>query len=320
MYLGVQFPHQALGSDPSAVRDYAQAAEAAGFDYLFAFEHVAGAHADRFRETTTGLPSPPYLYDHPFHEPLTLFSHLAAVTQRIEFTTSVLVLPQRQTVLVAKQVAELSILSGGRVRIGIGVGWNHAEFEALGADFHTRGRRVEEQIAVLRKLWTEPLVSFKGRWHTLDRIGVAPLPARPIPIWIGGGTGSATLRRVARLGDGWMPMGLGDGAARVVAELHRHLEEAGREPSTLGVQGGIGTAGGPADWVAAARRWEALGATHLSLMISDRDPAPTAMQQLHRAIEVRHVLQSELGYGSTPQAPSPGRGRRTPDGSDGHGP
>jgi probable F420-dependent oxidoreductase len=293
--IGVQFPQKAIGSDPEAVRDYAQAAEAAGFDYLFTFEHVAGAHADRFRDVATGFARPPYLYDDPFHEPLTLFTFLAGLTKRIAFATSVLVLPQRQTVLLAKQAAEVSILSGGRLRLGVGVGWNHAEYEALGADFHTRGRRADEQIEVLRRLWTEPLVTFRGQWHTLDRIGIAPLPAAPIPIWIGGGLGEATLRRVARLGNGWMPMGLGNDAPGVVAKVRRYLKEAGRAPSDLGIQGGIGMAGGPADWVAGARSWASLGATHLSIMVSERDPGSTAMERLQRAIAVLRVVQDEVG-------------------------
>ena len=295
MRIGVQLPHRTVGFDPAAVADYVQTAEAAGFNYLLVFEHVAGAHPDRFREVDTGFRSPPYLHDDPFHEPFTLFAYLAGLTKRIEFTTSVLVLPQRQTVLVAKQAAEVSLLSGGRLRLGVGVGWNHAEYEALGADFHDRGRRVEEQIAVLRKLWTEPLVSFQGRWHALNRVAIAPLPTQPIPIWIGGGLGAATLRRVARLGDGWMPMGLGNDPAQTVAEMHRYLAEAGREPSSLGLQGGIGTTGGPQDWVTAAKRWQAAGATHLSVMISDQGPGPGAMQRLDRAIEVRRVVRDELG-------------------------
>jgi probable F420-dependent oxidoreductase len=294
--IGLQFPHRIVGSDPAAVLGFAQGAEDSGFDYLFAFEHVAGAHPDRFRAVDTGFRSPPYLYDDPFHEPFTLFAFLAGATRRIEFTTTVLVLPQRQTVLVAKQAAEVSILSGGRLRLGVGVGWNHAEYEALGADFHSRGRRVDEQVTLLRRLWTEPLVSFHGRWHNLDRIGIAPLPQAPIPVWIGGGLGTATLRRVARLGDGWMPMGLGAAPDEVVARVRTFLAEAGRAPSSLGIQGAIGMAGGPAEWVAAARAWEGLGATHLSISIGDQDPPVSAMERLKRASEVRRALKEELGY------------------------
>lgn len=296
MRLGVGFPHALIGTDPTVIRDFAQAAENAGFDYLSTIEHVAGAHKERFAGIKTGFPTPPYLHDYPFHEPLTLFAYLAGLTSRIELVTSVLVLPQRQTVLVAKQAAEVSLLSNGRLRLGIGVGWNHAEYEALGADFHTRGRREAEQIVVLRKLWTEPLVTFEGKWHTLDRIAIAPLPAYPIPIWMGGGLGKSTLRRVARLADGWMPMVRADGDnAELMARMRHYLNEARRESSSLGIQVGIGVGQAP-QWVAAARQWGQLGATHLSLTGGSRDMGLTAMQGLKRAIEMKRILGLEFGY------------------------
>lgn len=296
MRLGVGFPHTLVGTDPTVIRDFAQAAENAGFDYLSAVEHVAGAHEGRFVGIETGFPKPPYLHDRPFHEPFTLFAYMAGLTNRIELVTSVLVLPQRQTVLVAKQAAEVSLLSHGRLRLGVGVGWNHAEYEALGADFHTRGRREAEQIVVLRKLWSEPLVTFAGHWHKLDRIAIAPLPAHPIPIWMGGGPGESTLRRIARLADGWMPMVHSDGnAEELVARMQRYLKEAGRESSSLGIQAGIGAGQAP-HWVAAARHWEQLGATHLSLTGGSRDLGLAAMQGLDRAIEIKRVLELELGY------------------------
>jgi probable F420-dependent oxidoreductase len=293
--LGVSFPHPDIGIDPTVIRDFAQAAEHAGFDYLSAIEHVAGAHADRFVGVDTGFPTPPYLHDYPFHEPFTLFAYLAGLTSRIEFVTSVLVLPQRQTVLVAKQAAEVSILSKGRLRLGVGVGWNHAEYEALGEDFHTRGRRVTEQIVVLRKLWSEPLVTFHGDWHTLDRVAIAPLPADPIPIWMGGGNGETTLRRVARVADGWMPMGSSGIDNELVARMRGYLEEEGRPASSLGIQGGISASGEASDWLIAAKRWERLGATHLGITVS-RGSGLTAMQGLERATEVKRVLAAELNY------------------------
>jgi probable F420-dependent oxidoreductase len=294
--LGIGFPHQVIGTDPAAVADFARAAEGAGFAYLSAIEHVAGAHAERFAGVDTGFPAPPYLHDYPFHEPFTLFAYLAAVTSRIELVTTVLVLPQRQTVLVAKQAAEVSLLSGGRLRLGVGVGWNHAEFEALGADFHTRGERAAEQVVVLRRLWTEPLVTFAGRWHTLDRVAIAPLPARPIPVWMGGGTGEVTLRRIAGLADGWMPMARASTDIAGLADRMRgYLEEAGREPSSLGIQATVGGPGPAGQWTAAARRWERAGATHLTLG-GGPDPGLTAMQRLEAAIEIKRVLELELGW------------------------
>jgi probable F420-dependent oxidoreductase len=295
--LGVGLPHPDLSTDPAVVRDFAQAAENAGFDYLSTIEHVAGAHADRFVGIDTGFPVPPYLYDVPFHEPFTLFAYLAGFTSRIELVTSVLVIPQRQTVLVAKQAAEVSLLSDGRLRLGIGVGWNHTEYEALGADFHTRGQRQAEQIDLLRKLWTEPIVTFAGRWHTVDRIGIAPLPRHPIPIWIGGGLGESTLRRVARLADGWMPaVRPGVNTSELIARMQQYLEEAGRESASLGIQAGIDASGEASEWVSAAKRWEQLGATHLSIVTVGQGSGLSATQGLDQAIEVKRVLGLELGY------------------------
>ena len=296
MRLGVGFPHQVIGTDPAAVADFARAAEGAGFDFLSAIEHVAGAHAERFAGVDTGFPAPPYLHDYPFHEPFTLFAFLAGLTSRIELVTSVLVLPQRQTVLVAKQAAQVAQLSRGRLRLGVGVGWNHAEFEALGADFHTRGQREAEQIVVLRKLWTEPLVTFAGRWHTLDRVAIAPRPDHPIPVWMGGGTGETTLRRIASLADGWMPMARGStDLEELTARMRGYLRDAGREPSSLGIQATIGNTGTAAQWAADARRWEQAGATHLTLGAGP-DPGLSAIQRLQRSIEVKRVLERELGY------------------------
>jgi probable F420-dependent oxidoreductase len=295
MRLGVSFPQPDIGSDPNGIREFAQSAERAGFDYISTFEHVAGAHVDRFVGVDTGFPAPPCLYDEPFHEPLTLFAFMAGITSHINFLTNILVLPQRQTVLVAKQAAEVAILSGGRLRLGVGVGWNHAEYEALGANFRTRGRRVAEQIVVLRKLWTEPLVTFEGEYHALDRVGIAPLPAQPIPIWMGGGLGPATLRRVAQLAEGWLPMGRAEVNPEIMAMMHRYLEEAGREPSSLGIQGGITASGERADWLRAGKRWGQFGATDLLISI-DLGARLTALQALERAAEVRRVLADELGY------------------------
>ena len=252
---GDRLPASGHRHGPGGGRGLRPGAEAAGFDYLSAIEHVAGAHAERFAGVDTGFPAPPYLHDYPFHEPFTLFAYLAGVTSAIELVTTVLVLPQRQTVLVAKQAAEVSLLSGGRLRLGVGVGWNHAEFEALGADFHTRGERTAEQVVVLRRLWTEPLVTFACRWHTLDRVAIAPLPAR-IPVWMGGGTGEVTLRRIAQLADGWMPMAR---ASTDIAGLTARCGlpgDAGRAPSSLGIQATIGGPGPASEWTAAARRWE----------------------------------------------------------------
>lgn len=297
MKLGITFPQNHIGADPAAIRDFAQAVEGEGFDFLATFEHIAGAHADRFEGVDTGFPSPPYLHEHEFHEPFSLFSYLAALTTRLEFATSILVLPQRQTALVAKQAAQLSMLSGGRFRLGVGVGWNHAEYESLGEDFHTRGARQEEQIEVLRRLWTEPLVSFQGRWHTLDRVAIAPRPAAPVPIWLGTGTSDRLLRRVARLADGWMPLLPLSRAPEVLTRLRGFLELEGRDPSSFGLQTNIEIDRlEPSEWVSAAKAWQALGVTHLGVRSRYREDAP--MQALAKAAAAKRVLAAEgIGAG-----------------------
>ncbi|MBX7251491.1 MAG: LLM class F420-dependent oxidoreductase, partial [Candidatus Promineofilum sp.] len=200
MHIGLVYPQTEYPADPAAVRDYAQTAEALGFSHILAYDHVLGANPDR-----PGGWTGPYTYQTPFMEPFVLFSHMAAVTTHLGFATGILILPQRETALVAKQAATLDVLCGGRLRLGIGTGWNEVEYVALGQDFHTRGRRQEEQIEVLRALWTQELVTFKGRWHDIPDAGLNPLPVqRPIPLWFGGHA-DVVLRRLARLGDGWMP-------------------------------------------------------------------------------------------------------------------
>ena len=233
MQLGVVFPQTELGADPVVIRDYAQAVEDLGYHHLVAYEHVIGAHPDRL---TRGWRL--YTHEDQFHEPLVLFAYLAAVTRRLEFVTGILILPMRQTALVAKQAAELDVLSGGRLRLGVGIGRNHVEYEVMNASFHDRGRRSAEQVQVLRALWTQELVTFEGQWHTISNAGINPLPVqRPIPIWFGGGA-DPVLRRIARLGDGWFPQFQpGQDAEESVARLHRYARAAGRDPAEIGIEG-----------------------------------------------------------------------------------
>ncbi len=221
--IGLVYPQTEYGNDPLAIRDYAQTAEGLGFTHILAYDHILGANPER-----PGGWQGPYTYRHPFHEPLALFSYMAALTQTIEFTTGIIILPQRQTAVFAKQAATLDVLSGGRLRLGIGLGWNAVEYTALNEDFHTRGKRIEEQVEVLRLLWTQPLVSFKGRWHDIPDAGLNPLPLqRPIPLWFGGNA-DAVLQRTARLGDGWMPMYRSAAEARPGAGEARPLPGRGR--------------------------------------------------------------------------------------------
>ena len=270
MQVGVIFPQTEIGADPGAIRDYAQAAEDLGFAHIFIADHVLGADPQFHDHPSLGA----YSHHSVVHEPMTLMGYLAAITQKVGLVTGILILPQRQTVLVAKQAAEVDVLSGGRLRLGIGVGWNQVEFEALGQEFHNRGRRSVEQIAVLRALWTQQVVDFHGRWHDITHAGLNPLPVqRPIPIWLGGGSSSdprlteVVLRRIGRLADGWCPNISPDESGRAVVERVRgYAAEAGRDPAALGLDGRLRTGGKqPEDWVDEAKGWEEMGATHISV-------------------------------------------------------
>ena len=233
MHIGVVFPQVEIGMDPGAIRDYAQAVEAMGYTHILTFDHVLGANPDR-----PGGWKGPYTYRHAFHEPFVLFGFLAAATRRVELVTGILILPQRQTALVAKQAAAVDVLSSGRLRLGVGVGWNPVEFEALGERFTNRGARIEEQVEVLRTLWARDLVTIAGQWHRVTDAGLNPLPPRgTIPIWMGGES-EPVVRRAARLADGWMPhFRPGPEAQAIVDRLHGLIQEAGRDPATFGIEG-----------------------------------------------------------------------------------
>jgi probable F420-dependent oxidoreductase len=263
MHYGVVFPQIEFGNDPQAIKDYALAAEDSGYDYLLVYDHVLGAHPNR-EPRLTG----PYTHEHPFHEPMVFFGFLAAVTTRIQLTTGILILPQRQTVLVAKQAAEVDVLSKGRLRLGIGLGWNYVEYDALGESFQTRGRRVEEQVEVLRKLWTQPLLTHRGQEIVIDNAGLNPMPIQlPIPIWFGGSAEPA-LKRAAKLADGWMPAGRppNDVAKALVDRLHKFLEETGRDRASFGIDPWISIQGISKDeWRARVDAWRSLGATHIGV-------------------------------------------------------
>ena len=273
MRLGVVFPQHEIETDPAVVRDFAVMVEALGFDHVVAYEHVAGADPDR--HVLTG----PYTHETTFHEPFVLFGYMAALTSNLEFWFGVLVLPQRQTALVAKQAATLDILSLGRVTLGVGVGWNQVEYDLLGQQFSTRGRRIEEQISLLRRLWDEPLVDFAGDFDRVVGAAICPRPGRSIPIWIGGWA-DPVLRRIGRLGDGWLAwpstdpsdfavVGPDDLAApmEVIADA---ATTAGRNPGNIGCAVLVSTIGRDERWDAGrlaeqARAWEAAGATRGAL-------------------------------------------------------
>ena len=262
MRIGVTFPQTEIGPDPGAVREYIQAAEDMGYAHVLVYDHVLGADPAHYPNWRG-----PYNTKSLFHEPFVLFGYLAAMTQRLELVTGIIILPQRQTALVAKQTAEIDVLSGGRLRLGIGIGWNAVEYEALGEDFHTRGQRVEEQVALLRALWTQEVVNYEGQWHKVTGAGLNPLPVqRPIPLWMGGGA-EPVLRRIAQTADGWFPQFQPDERAQATLErLHGYAREAGRDPTSIGIEGRISVREStPEDWARTAAAWRALGATHLAV-------------------------------------------------------
>lgn len=261
MKLGVVFPQTEIGNDPSAIRDYAQAAERIGYEHLLVFDHVVGADPERHSPWRG-----PYTHKSAFHEPFVLFGFLAGQTASLELVTGILISPQRQTALIAKQAAAVDVLSKGRLRLGLGVGWNAVEYEALNENFHNRGRRMEEQVELLRKLWTEPVVSFKGKWHSMPDAGINPLPVQqPIPIWMGG-MSEPVIKRIARSADGWFPQFQpGDEARAIMDRLHGYIREAGRPLSAVGIEGRVSASQLPPErWSDTARAWRELGATHLS--------------------------------------------------------
>ena len=260
MRIGVVFPQTELGGDAGAVRAYAQRAEELGFTHVLAYDHVVGADP----AVHAGWDGP-YDVHTTFHEPMVLYGYLAAVTS-MELVTGIIILPQRQTMLAAKQAAEVDVLTSGKFRLGVGIGWNRVEYEALGQDFSTRGKRLEEQITLLRRLWTEQTVTFSGTFDRITGAGLAPMPVqRPIPVWIGAQSPRA-YRRAGRLADGWFPqMAPGpqlDEARRIVAEA---AAEAGRDPASLGMEGRLRWQEDRDKLAAAMRQWQDADATHLSV-------------------------------------------------------
>ncbi|MHB1595301.1 MAG: LLM class F420-dependent oxidoreductase [Streptosporangiaceae bacterium] len=261
MRVGVVFPQTEIGADPAAIRAYADGVAELGFSHVLAYDHVLGADPAVHRPWTG-----PYDVRTTFHEPMVLFGYLAAIT-RLELVTGIIILPQRQTALAAKQAAEVDLLTQGRFRLGVGLGWNAVEYEALGKDFSTRGRRLAEQVALLRRLWTEQSVTFEGEYERVTGAGLAPLPVqRPIPIWFGAWSKPA-YRRAGRLADGWFPqMAPGpelDDARAAVAAAAR---QAGRDPAAIGMEGRVRWAGDGTPALAdQVERWRAAGASHVSV-------------------------------------------------------
>jgi probable F420-dependent oxidoreductase len=282
MKFGAGLPLTA-SSDVASIREFAQRLDAAGFDVLTVSGHLLSVPAGRYPDR----PAPTYAG--PFHDPFVLFGYLAAITQRLHFRPSILILPLYATAIVAKQAAELQLLSGGRFELGVGISWNPTEYRAVGQEFTNRGRRLEEQVHMLRRLWSEPFVQFDGRFHRFDEIGLNRVLEPPIPIWMGGTGEDRVLRRVARVGDGFIPLG---DPAEIMPRLRQYLTEAGRDPSSFGLTGRvIAVSDGPEAWLQQARALQALGATHLGLSAPPDLAGPASLE---RIIEAKQALERAL--------------------------
>ena len=264
MKIGAIFPTPEIGTDPAAIRDWAQAAENLGYSHILLYDHVLGAvHADR-QPKLMG----PYTETDPYHEVFVTLGFLAGVTTTIEFATGVLILPQRQTALVAKQAAEVDILSGGRLRLGLGTGWNYVEYESLNMDYDDRGKRFDEQVDLLRRFWREPVIDFSGEFHRIDRAGILPLPRPDLPIWFGG-FNDVALRRAVRKGDGFIYGSSPERMQTLFARVQELLAIEGRDPAGFGAEAAIDFSAGEKSWRKNLELWEQLGGTHLSLRAMD---------------------------------------------------
>ncbi len=285
MKIGAVYPQIELRGDPEAVRRVGTTVESIGFDYLLTYDHVLGAVHEGREPKLTG----PYTEKNPFHDPFVMFAHLAALTRRIELVTGILILPQRQTALVARQAADVDLLSSGRLRLGVGIGWNYVEYQALGQNFKTRGRREEEQVELLRKLWTEPLVSFEGQFDRIDRACINPRPARRIPIWFGGFS-EPVYRRAARLADGFIFTGAPERAIDGWNQVERYLRESGRDIGQFGKEMIVGRLDKTPQEVAARVEWcREWGCTHAAIDTMNKGFA-TAEAHLEFLAEVHRHL------------------------------
>ena len=260
MKIGAVFPQIEAGTDIAAITEYINNVESLGFDHILAFDHVLGANAASREDWPW-----PYQHTDSFYEPITFYSYVAGITNNLELATGVVILPQRQTALFAKQTATLDLLAQGRLRLGIGTGWNEVEYEALGENFHNRGKRSEEQIDLIRKLWSQELVTYQGKYHKVTDAGLNPLPPkRSIPIWLGG-LADPVLRRTAKLGDGWLALSQKPAAnVKYFDRLSRYLNENGRSMSEIGIEGRVSLNLSNAEIKTDLSSWGQMGTTHIS--------------------------------------------------------
>jgi probable F420-dependent oxidoreductase len=282
MKFGTTLSFTAMKRDPAFIREFAQNLDTGGVDYMTIAGHLLSAPADSY----PGRPNMTYVG--PFRDPFILYSHLAAITLRLEFFTAIMIVPELPTAYVAKQAADLALLSDNRFSLGIGISWNEYEYQAMGQDVHTRGRRMEAQLPLLKKLWTEPYVTHEDRFHKLQNIGLGELPTKPIPLWVGCGTDEKVLRRVAKYADGWLPV---VDPTEPMQHLHQYLRDEGRDPSTFMMMGRLPAGeGGADDWKAQARYLKDVGATHLTIGAA---PGASPDEELETALRVRDALASD---------------------------
>lgn len=295
MHLGVVLPHGSIGADRAELDGFVRAVEDVGYQHLVTSDHVLGANPD--------APDFDGHFDNtdPFHELFTTFGYVSAITDDVRLLSGILVLPQRQTAVVAKQAAQVDFLSDGRLDLGVAVGWNDVEYEALGMDFTNRGARIDEAIDVLRALWEDEVVEFDGRYHTIPDMGLNPRPVqRPIPLWIGG-SADVVLRRAARKGDGWIAGGSWSEAESLddlqgtIDDIHAYLREEGRDPEDFFVHGRVALAGeDPDEWVRRTAAWHDLGATHVAVD-THRVLGVTDNAEHARLLEAYHDAVAEAG-------------------------
>lgn len=296
MKIGAIFPTCEIGDDPAFIRDWAQTAEDLGYSHIVCYDHVVGAEHENRSPTLIG----PYTENDPFHEPFVVMTYMAALTKRIEFASGVLILPQRQTVLVAKQAAELQLLSEGRFRMGVGTGWNHVEYDSLGEDFSSRGPRLTEQVDVLRQLWTEDVLDYTGEYHRIERAGLLPRSPSTIPIWFGG-FNEVAFRRAARIGDGFIFGSWPRRMEKMLSQVQSLLDEYGRKREDFGAEAMVDFTGDPAAWVDAIEFWESIGGTHLALRAMDT-AAEFAGEKFHgykgpqSYIDALETFMKEIGF------------------------
>jgi probable F420-dependent oxidoreductase len=300
MKIGAIFPTCEIGDDPAFIRDWTQAAEALGYSHIVCYDHVVGAeHRDR----TPPLVGP-YTEKDPFHEPFVVMAYMAALTTRIELASGVLILPQRQTVLVAKQAAELQLLSQGRFRMGVGTGWNHVEYDSLGEDFASRGPRLTEQVDLLRHLWDEEVVDYTGDYHRVERAGLLPRPPSKIPIWFGG-FNDVAFRRAARVGDGFIFGSWPKRMEKMLIRVQTMLEEYGRSEEDFGAEALVDFTGDPESWTEAIAFWEKIGGTRIALRAMDT-AAEFAGEKFHgykgpkSYIDALETFMNEVGSLNSP--------------------